>query len=239
MYGIADWLALWFVDRDPDHLARKGFCRPCLADGTFDCSLSINLAVLPLFSVSIAANRISVPGVVTLILGALNVVAAYLMATQTSHGVFGVAISGVLILTIKNAVFTPAYAASNLSLPWKTFVGSLFIVSMATGFVTLLSWCLAKTGRIDSWLFLIGSAIVVASVYAIVYLSIPTPRQRSTVPCIAIRSTQATTGLHLNLNHPQRLTLPVLELKETVLKGGYCIGCELAHLRLSQQLEFR
>jgi membrane protein EpsK len=141
--------------------------------------LSINLAVLPLFSISIAANRIRVPGLVTIIFGVCNLALALYASTQTSLGIYGVAISGVVVLTLKNAIFTPAYAADNVSLPWTTFSRPLITVSIATAFIATVAWCSARAIVIDTWTELLTMASLVTAVYIVVlYLLILSTEER-------------------------------------------------------------
>jgi O-antigen/teichoic acid export membrane protein len=83
--------------------------------------LVINLGVLPLFSLNVVLNKVKVPGVFTCILGGANFMLALLLVQHTRLEYFGVALAGVLVLTFKNALFTPIYAAQLLKLKWWTF----------------------------------------------------------------------------------------------------------------------
>jgi len=88
------------------------------------CHLVINVGVLPLFSIQIALNKIKVPGVITCVMGTLNLALAVLLARFLGWGIYGVAIAGAIVLTMKNALFTPIYAALILKRPWYTFMMS-------------------------------------------------------------------------------------------------------------------
>ena len=44
------------------------------------------------------------------------------------------------MLTLKNMVFTPVYAAHCLRLPWHSFMGSIGITAIATVALTLAVW---------------------------------------------------------------------------------------------------
>jgi O-antigen/teichoic acid export membrane protein len=87
--------------------------------------LLINLAVLPLFSINVAYNRVRIPGIVTLILGAVNFVLAVILSLFTGLGYYGVAAAGAIVLTSKNAIFTPWYATKILGVGVNTFTGSM------------------------------------------------------------------------------------------------------------------
>jgi len=93
--------------------------------------LVINLAVLPLFSINTAFNRVKIPAILTCLLGGLNLFLAVIFATQTTLGYYGVAVAGVFVLTLKNLLFTPLYAAHILDLPKKTFLRPVFTGAVA------------------------------------------------------------------------------------------------------------
>jgi membrane protein EpsK len=92
--------------------------------------LTINLSVLPLFSVNVAYNKIRVPGVLTLLMGGLNIVLAFSIPLVFGAGFYGVALAGAVVLTLKNAVFTPWYAARVMGIG-----GLAFTRSVITGLV--------------------------------------------------------------------------------------------------------
>ena len=73
--------------------------------------LTVNLSVMPLFSINVAYNKIRVPGIVTLLMGGMNISLAFLLPLLAGMGFYGVAAAGAIVLTLKNAVFTPWYAA--------------------------------------------------------------------------------------------------------------------------------
>jgi membrane protein EpsK len=88
--------------------------------------LIINLAVIPLFSINTAYNRVSVPGIITLTMGISNFVLAVILALFSGWGFYGVAAAGAIVLTFKNAVFTPWYATKVIGIRSHTFTRVLF-----------------------------------------------------------------------------------------------------------------
>lgn len=96
--------------------------------------LVINLGILPLFSLNVALNKVKIPGVLTCFLGGVNLLLAMALVQYTSLGYFGIALAGALVLTCKNALFTPLYAASILKIKWwefqKNFLYSLPVLGM-------------------------------------------------------------------------------------------------------------
>jgi O-antigen/teichoic acid export membrane protein len=87
--------------------------------------LIINLAVFPLFSINTAYNMVRLPGIITLILGVVNFVLAVILSLFTGWGYYGVAAAGAIVLTFKNAFFTPWYAAKVLGIGSPTFTRAL------------------------------------------------------------------------------------------------------------------
>jgi len=87
--------------------------------------LSINLAVLPLFAINVAYNRVQVPGVVILFMGIGNIALAVALPLLTGWGYYGVAAAGAIVLTTKNAFFTPWYATKILGVEVHTFTRSM------------------------------------------------------------------------------------------------------------------
>jgi O-antigen/teichoic acid export membrane protein len=85
------------------------------------CTLVVNLGVLPLFSINMATNQVKLPAILTLVMGGLNFVLAIWFVKQFELGYYGVVIAGLIVLTLKNALFTPWYAAHLLNLRHFTF----------------------------------------------------------------------------------------------------------------------
>lgn len=100
--------------------------------------LSVNLAVLPLFSINVAYNQVRVPGVVMLVMGMGNIALAIALPLLTNWGYYGVAAAGAIVLTLKNAFFTPWYATKVLGVKVHTFTPSVLPGVAAT----FLLWAL-------------------------------------------------------------------------------------------------
>lgn len=126
--------------------------------------LVINLSILPLFNINVCYNKIRLPGVVTLVMGALNLFLAIKLASVGNLGFYGVALAGGIVLSLKNAIFTPWYAAKIQGIsPRRYFTailpGFLFSTALvATAFTvdTLL--------KISSWATLLGIGLSLFSI---------------------------------------------------------------------------
>lgn len=133
------------------------------------CHLASNVGIMPLFNVQVALGKVRVPALVTLVMGVFNVLIAITVVRYFNLGILGVAITGAVILTAKNAIFTPIYTAAILRLAWHTFVSpyflalGLFLLLMSIGYgasqyvvsATWLSLILVSLG-----IGLVGVAII-------------------------------------------------------------------------------
>src|SRR5690606_12621139 len=82
-------------------------------------------AVLPLFSINVAHNKVKIPGLVTLVMGIFFVIFAIMLSGIPELGYYGVAIAGVIVLTLKNGVFIPWYSSHILHIPVSIFIKSI------------------------------------------------------------------------------------------------------------------
>ncbi|MGE5458776.1 MAG: hypothetical protein ACM3RX_10515 [Methanococcaceae archaeon] len=98
--------------------------------------LVINLPVMLLFEISIAYNKVRIPGIVTFWMGIGNFLLAVLIPHLTGWGYYGVAVAGAIVLTLKNALFTPWYATKVLGISRTTFISSMFPGALAM-FITI------------------------------------------------------------------------------------------------------
>ena len=130
--------------------------------------LCVNLAFLPLHGVSTAANKVFVPGIVSLIMGAGNLGLALLLGHSMGLGSYGVALAGAISLTAKNVVFTPIYSAHILRVPAVTFLRELPPVIVTSFSVAGASWLTATYVDLTSW----GRLATVLAVATAMYCTI-------------------------------------------------------------------
>lgn len=84
--------------------------------------LGINLSILPLYSISNAYKKVKIPGIVTIILGGINVALAVILLKYTSLHLYGVALASFIVLTGKNILFAAPYTAYILGLKKTIFL---------------------------------------------------------------------------------------------------------------------
>jgi len=129
--------------------------------------LSVNLAVLPLSPLNVAYNRVRVPGLVTLFMGIGNLSLAIALPLLTGLGYYGVAAAGAIVLTLKNAVFTPWYATRVLGVGAHTFTRSMVPGIVATALIGVAA---ATLGGVIQFPALVTLAVAGAGI-TLVYLA--------------------------------------------------------------------
>lgn len=131
--------------------------------------LCVNLAVIPLFSLQIAANRVRVPGIVTLFSGVVDVCLCVALVTPSvgGLGLLGIALADAVSLSLKNVLFTPVYCARILGLAWTTFLKAIVPGALGTAFAAGLSSVAVGLTKTTSWTGVIGIAALVTILYAV------------------------------------------------------------------------
>jgi membrane protein EpsK len=128
------------------------------------CHLVINVGALPLFNIQVAMNKVRVPALVTLFMGILNLLLAISFVKYLHWGIYGVAIAGAIVLTAKNALFTPVYAARILREPWHTFVRPyLSALGLVIG-LTTIGFVINDYAAPETWLRLALISIGMGSI---------------------------------------------------------------------------
>jgi membrane protein EpsK len=130
--------------------------------------LCVNLAVLPLFNIQVAANHVRLPGILTCVMGVGNLGLALLLSGSFGWGMYGVAAAGAVMLTAKNIVFTPLYGAHILGLSYRTFYREIIPVIGTTLALTGAGWWLAKNLQLHTWLGLGVTGLGLVGVFILV-----------------------------------------------------------------------
>jgi len=130
--------------------------------------LAINLAVLPLFSINVAYNQVRVPGLVTFFMGIGNFGLAIALPLLTGLGYYGVAAAGAIILTLKNALFTPWYATRVVGIGAHTFTRSMLPGIAATILIGFLATALGTLFALAALIPLIITGGFLVLVYLVV-----------------------------------------------------------------------
>jgi membrane protein EpsK len=127
--------------------------------------LAVNVPCRPLFAVQQAANSVRQPALVTLTLGVVHVLLSILLVTRFDLGLYGIAVSGVITLTLKNSVYTVVHAAILQDIPLLTFIRPLLLSLIAAIFAAVFGTGLTRIIAIDSWMSLLAVAAITGVVY--------------------------------------------------------------------------
>jgi len=140
--------------------------------------LCVNLSMYPLYAVPLAANRVRVPGLVTLAIGVGNLLLALLLARVFGWGLYGLAAAGAITLTVRHLLFTPLYGARVLQRPYTTFYRRAVPIVLATlataGLCRLILW----GWTISNWVDLGAAALGVSLLFAATVYLLLTPKER-------------------------------------------------------------
>jgi membrane protein EpsK len=128
--------------------------------------LCVNLAMQPLYALPLAADRVKVPGIVALGIGVGNLLLALLLAGYLGWGLYGLAVPGAVMLTLRHLVFTPLYCARILNKPAGTFyrevIPTVLATAIAIGLCRLVLW----QWDISHWPELLAAGAGVSLVFA-------------------------------------------------------------------------
>ena len=142
----------------------------------------ISLCILPLFAINVAYNKVRIPGIVTLVFGIGYVFLAFYLPPLLGWGYYGVAIAGVIILTMRSGFFVPWYATKIMGIPSHSFTRSLILGVCATVIVAALTTLVGKLFTISSLLTLVLSCGIISLVYlVIIWLTALSPFERELV----------------------------------------------------------
>ncbi|NML40501.1 oligosaccharide flippase family protein [Chitinophaga sp. G-6-1-13] len=123
--------------------------------------LIFNLSVLPILSINSVYNKVKVPGLTSFFCGILNLVLGILVIKTFNWGIYSVAVVSAVLLTVKNLIFSPTYAAKILEQsPWFYYPSILRGCGLFI-WVLLLSWLGRHLLLPGSWTGLILSAAVI------------------------------------------------------------------------------
>jgi membrane protein EpsK len=149
--------------------------------------ICITLAMYPLYAVPLAANRVKVPGVVTLGTGVFNLTLALLMAGVFGWGLYGIAAAGALSRTIRNFVFAPLYGAFVLQQPYRTFYRNVVSIIGAMVATMGLCWVVSWGWTISNWVDLGMAAMAVTGLFGVATWILLTSGERAALKETALR----------------------------------------------------
>ncbi|MCW3464661.1 oligosaccharide flippase family protein [Chitinophaga nivalis] len=123
--------------------------------------LIFNLSVLPILSINSVYNKVKIPGITSFLCGILNLVLGVLIIRFFDLGIYSVAIASAVLLTLKNLVFSPTYAARILNQSNWFYYPSILRGCALFVWVLLVSWCCRHLQTPGSWAGLFVSAVII------------------------------------------------------------------------------
>ncbi len=99
-------------------------------------------------------------------MGGLNLALAILIPLTFDTGFYGVALAGAIVLTLKNAAFTPWYAAHVMDLQARTFFRQMAAGIGATLLIFVMGSLWSHVYQINSWTELIVVGTFISALYA-------------------------------------------------------------------------
>ncbi len=148
---------------------------------------SLNLATYPLYAVPLAANRVKVPGLVTLAVGVFNLALALFLAKVLGWGLYGLAGAGAISLTLRRFVFTPLYVAAVLHQPYRTYYRRVVPIIVATLSTIALCRLVVSTWTISTRMDLAMAAAAVSLLFAAITCLLLPPDERAALKNIVVR----------------------------------------------------
>ncbi len=126
-----------------------------------------NSAMDPLFAITNAANKMAIPGIVTVLGGLLKLVLAIVFVKYASLGLVGVALANLIAFGLKNIIFTPIYAASILKCSSRPFyraaINSIFVFAGVAG----TSWWITQVVKLNTFPMIAGIGLTLLALFAL------------------------------------------------------------------------
>jgi membrane protein EpsK len=141
--------------------------------------LALVSSVLPLYTVSLAADRVLLSGIVQLLTGVAGIVVSVLVVTQLHAPMVAVALCVGGLLFAKELIFMPLYTANNINRPTATFYPPLVRVAFMFAVAAVAAWAGGRLFSPTSYpsLFFIG--VGVSLIYVLVGLVTLNPEDRA------------------------------------------------------------
>lgn len=120
--------------------------------------LIISLGIMPSWNAVLALGKVKVPALVTLIMGIGNVALSVILAGRM--GLMGIALSGCIMLTLRNTIFTPWYVSRTCNVSLRSFWRELGLGAIYGAVVFLISSGVNSVILPDSMSMLLVSLLV-------------------------------------------------------------------------------
>lgn len=118
------------------------------------------LGVMPCWNAVLAIGKVKWPAIVTLVMGAANVVLGVLLAGTAGMGLMGIALAGCIMFSLRNILFTPWYVSRTCDIKLGAFFLELILGLVAGCLVYGISYFVMQFIRPDTMFMLIPSLLI-------------------------------------------------------------------------------
>ena len=128
--------------------------------------LSVNLITTPFYNIQLTMNRIKLPAIMGLVLGA----SYYFLAKRfaLSFGPIGIATAGAITLTLNNLLFSPIFTAVIMKLKWWHYLVRLLLITIAPISIALTTYFVNKIFPARSLFDLLLMGLVISLLYLVI-----------------------------------------------------------------------
>ncbi|CQR74718.1 putative membrane protein EpsK [Sporomusa ovata DSM 2662] len=127
--------------------------------------LVISLTFMPLYYIPTAVNKLRLPALVTVVLGLVNFLLAFVLTGPGKLGLYGIVLAGAIVLTIKNSLFTPLYSAFITNQPFYTYYSNIIQPLIGAVITVILGLIVQLVIPATNWKFLSIDLVIVSIIY--------------------------------------------------------------------------
>lgn len=128
--------------------------------------LSANLITSPFYNIQLAMNRIKLPAIVGVALGASYYILANCLAQKI--GPMGIAAAGAITLSLNNLIFSPIFTATIMKVKWWRYIVRLIMMYIAAISIAIASFFVNKLFPARSLLDLFWMGLVISLLYVVI-----------------------------------------------------------------------
>ena len=142
---------------------------------------SITAGVIqPVYYVNTLTVKTKIPCFLTIASGLLNVGSMYVLLKYTNLGAYAVVLTTVVIMTIMNLTFNPIYSAKCLNESPAIFYSVIIRHLVSVVIMSGVFWMIQYLIKPETWMGLIGSAVVMVPLGIIIHIIIMYPNMKIT-----------------------------------------------------------
>lgn len=143
--------------------------------------LVFGLCTNTLFDIFTITNKRKIPALALVITGVIHILLSFFLLTQTKLGVYAIALSGTITMTLRNLIFTPIYGAICLNEKWTIFYSVISKCLLCMVIVSTITFVSRYVIPVYNWLSFAISFTSVVAISSIVFYFILFDKQERLV----------------------------------------------------------